>query len=140
MSTKDFIPAGFVPLAQWDYRCRDKAAGHSPDYKELRLAADAGKIPAIQIGGSKRWYVREADAIALLELQAIPVQPAPKSKAEPPSGLQYESVCESLGDIAQSLAAVERLLGRLVDAAEHIVTQPKEPTGSWRDMNGEVMN
>ena len=59
MSKEDFIPAGFVPLAQWDYRSRGKGDGHSHAYKVLRIAADAGKVPAIQVGGSNRWYVRE---------------------------------------------------------------------------------
>jgi hypothetical protein len=38
--------------------------------------------------------------------------------------LHAESVCESLADIAQSLAAVEQMLERLVDAAEEIASRP----------------
>jgi hypothetical protein len=36
-------------------------------------------------------------------------------------------VCESMADIATSLASVERLLERLAVAAESIATQPKTP-------------
>jgi len=67
----------------------------------------------------------------------------PKAKAKQPSDLQYESVCESLADIASGMGYVVQLLERLTTAAEQIATQPKaqhEPVGSWRDMNGEVMN
>jgi hypothetical protein len=34
------------------------------------------------------------------------------------------------------LADVVRLLSRLADAAEQIVTQPKDPAGMWREING----
>jgi hypothetical protein len=37
----------------------------------------------------------------------------PKAKAKQQTDLQYESVCESMADIATSLAGVERLLERL---------------------------
>ena len=66
-----------------------------------------------------------------------------KEDTDIPSDLQYESVCESLADIAQSAAGIERLLERLTTAVESIATQPKqthdEPVGSWRDMNGEAL-
>jgi len=38
--------------------------------------------------------------------------------------LQYESVCESMADIATSLAGIERLLERLAAAAEQIAKHP----------------
>ncbi len=123
MSKHDFIPPGFVPLAQWDYRSRGKADGHSPEYKELRLAVDSGKVPGIHVGGSNRWYVREADATAFLKAQATDAPP----RQEQPSDLQYESVCESMADIAAGLGHVVTLLDRLATAVEGIATQPKTP-------------
>lgn len=144
MSKDDFtLPAGFVPLSDWDHRNRSGSDGHSAEYKALRLAADAGKIQAFKMGGSGRWYVSRKDAAELLASQLCGPQAQAKHKAKQPSDLQYESVCESMADIASGMGYVVQLLERLATAAEQIATQPKaqhEPVGSWRDMNGEVMN
>lgn len=52
-----------------------------------------------------------------------------------------ESVCESLADIATTLAEIRSLLERVALAGESIATQPKScdaaENGTWRDMNGE---
>lgn len=127
MSKEDFIPDGFVPLAKWDYRSRGKGDGHSHEYKVLRIAADSGKVPAIQVGGSNRWYVREADAVAFLRCEVSDTQTSAKSKSQPAVDLQYESVCESLADIASGMGYVVQLLERLAAATENIATQPKTP-------------
>jgi hypothetical protein len=144
MSKDEFtLPAGFVPLSDWDHRHRSGSDGHSAEYKALLLAADAGKIQAFKMGGSGRWYVHRKAAAEFLASQLTEPQAATKSKAKQPSDLQYESVCESLADIASGLGHVVTLLERLATAVEAIATQPKterEPTGVWRDMNGEVMN
>jgi hypothetical protein len=47
-------------------------------------------------------------------------------RAGEPTDLQYQDVCESLADIATSLAGVERLLERLATAVESIATQPRK--------------
>ena len=126
MSKDDFtLPAGFVPLSDWDHRHRSGSDGHSAEYKALRLAADAGKIQAFKMGGSGRWYVSRKDAAELLASQLGGPQAQAKHKAKQTTDLQYESVCESMADIATSLAGVERLLERLAVAAESIATQPR---------------
>ncbi len=144
MSKEDFtLPAGFAPLSDWDHRHRSGSDGHSAEYKALRVAADAGKIPAFKMGGSGRWYVSRKAAADLLASQLSDPQVGSKAKAKQPLDLQYESVCESLADIASGMGYVVQLLERLATAAEAIATQPKtehEPAGAWRDMNGEVMN
>lgn len=140
MSKDDFIPAGFVPLAQWDYRSRGKADGHSPEYKELRVAVDAGKVPAIRVGGSNRWYVREADAVAFLNAKnAEPQQPAkPAANAS-----QIEAAVLALCEINNGIAVLGDTLRNLVAAVDVMREQQarqQEPVGAWRDMNGDVMN
>ncbi len=127
MSKDEFtLPAGFVPLSDWDHRHRSGSDGHSAEYKALRLAADAGKIQAFKMGGSGRWYVNRKAAAEFLASQLTEPQTAAKSKAKQPADLQYESVCESLADIATSLAGIERLLERLATAVESIATQPRK--------------
>jgi hypothetical protein len=75
MSMKEFIPAGFVPLSEWDFRQRDKRAGHSPAWKLLSDAVKAGEIPGMQFGGSNRWFVHRESAEQFLASQGDePVQ------------------------------------------------------------------
>jgi hypothetical protein len=128
------LPEGWVPLSDFDSKDRGRMDGHSPDYKLLAAAVKDGELRGLQDPKSRRYYVPRDEANKLLINRAT--QPEEKPSKKTASDLQYESVCESLGDIAQSLASVERLLGRLADAAEHIVTQPKEPAAAWREING----
>lgn len=128
------LPDGWVPLSHFDSKDRGRMDGHSPEYKQLVSAVKDGELRGLQDPKSRRYYVPEDDANRLLLSKAI--QSADKPARKPPADLQYESVCESLGDIAQSLADVVRLLGRLADAAEHIVTQPRETAAAWREING----
>jgi hypothetical protein len=39
-----------------------------------------------------------------------------------------------------TLSRIELILDRIAVAAESVATQPHEPVGSWRDMNGDAMN
>jgi len=140
MSKDDFIPAGFVPLAQWDYRSRGKADGHSPEYKELRVAVDAGKVRAIRVGGSNRWYVRESDAVAFLNARASEPQQPAKPAA---NGSQIDAAVVALCEINNGIAVLGDTLRNLVAAVDVLREQQAkqhEPVGTWRDMNGEVMN
>ena len=47
-------------------------------------------------------------------------------RAGEPIDLQYESVCESLADIASGMGYVVQLLERLATAVERIATQPRK--------------
>ena len=148
MSSDAFTPAGFVPLANWDNRHRGNNDGHSVEWKLLSDAAKAGKVPGMKLGGSGRWIVHEQAAVeylAKIRAEATPAKAPAKSRkqrAGEPIDLQYESVCESLADIASGLGHVVTMLERLATAVESIATAPKqhEPAGAWRDMNGELMN
>jgi hypothetical protein len=146
LGTNETPPEGYICLGErWPAKsatARDRerirrgiADKHIDAYRRMRfLGDDNGPI-----------YVCESDAIKwLITCQHMDAeQPKPQTKrAGEPTDLQFESSCESLADIATSLAGVERLLDRLATAVESIATAPKqhEPAGSWRDMNGELMN
>jgi hypothetical protein len=130
------LPDGWVPLSHFESKDRGRMDGHSPQYKLLVAAVKDGELRGLQDPKSRRYYVPQEEANRLLISKASHAA----EKATAPKDLQYESVCESMADIATSLAGVERLLERLATAVEAIATQPKEPAGSWRDMNGEVLN
>lgn len=53
-------------------------------------------------------------------------RPTSKTESPRPSDAQYESACESLADIAQSLADVLPILERLACASEAMATHPKQ--------------
>jgi len=135
------IPEGWVAISQYDMRPPGAdEVGPSGDYARILKALRLKPCPIQHYRDGRGWVARQSDIEEFLAARKASSPSTTKAADKAPSDLQYESVCESLADIAQSLAAVERLLGRLADAADNIVTQPKEPAGSWRDMNGEVMS
>ena len=93
------------------------------DQKKLSDAHTDGVISAVKLMRSTDdrtgpvWV--DADAARL-----VLAGDKPKAKAKQTTDLQYESVCESMADIATSLAGVERLLERLATAAEQIAKHP----------------
>jgi hypothetical protein len=94
------------------------------DQKKLSDAHTEGVIAAVKLMRSTEdrtgpvWVDAEAARLVL-------AGDKPKAKAKQTTDLQYESVCESMADIATSLASVERLLERLAVAAESLATQPR---------------
>lgn len=138
----DFIPDGFAPLAEWDFRERQKQDGHSPEWKALSDAAKAGQVPAFKLSNG-RWYVHKQKAAEFLaKCFLTPAEPSVKAAANT-CGIDKrhaESVCESLSSIDTTLDEIYRVLERLTNAVEGIATQPKaEAAGTWRDMNGESL-
>jgi len=117
-----------VPLAKWDFRSRGRGDGHSPEYKELRIAAEAGKVFSFKVGGSNRVYVRESDAVAFLNARA----------AEPQQPAKAVSIASQPDAAACAIRQLDDTLKRLVAAVEALGKQ-QEPVGSFRDMNGDVM-
>jgi hypothetical protein len=121
--TAEQLPAGYEPIGHLD---KENKALHSFLIREC----NANRVNRFRIDGGKgygRLYLHKDD-IARLEEQFCrrhEVSSGDAIASPAATNLQYESVCESLADIAQSLAAVERLLERLATAAESIVTQPK---------------
>ena len=116
------LPEGWVPLSRFDSKDRGRTEGHSPEYKQLVSAVKDGELRGLQDPKSRRYYVPQEDAERLLVSKAARTVEKPL----PLKDLQYESVCESLADIASGIGFVVQLLGRLANAAESIATQPKK--------------
>jgi hypothetical protein len=112
MSMKEFIPQGFVPLSDWDFRQRDKSAGHSPAWKLLSDAVKAGEIPGMQFGGSNRWFVHRESAEQFLASQGDePVKSRKGVASNQPEPALIDSFCAAL------IAAFER---RVASSLERI--------------------
>jgi len=112
MSMKEFVPQGFVPLSDWDFRQRDKSAGHSPAWKLLSDAVKAGEIPGMQFGGSNRWFVHRESAEKFLASQGDePVQGRKGVASKHPEPASVDSFCAAL------IAAFER---RVASSLERI--------------------
>jgi hypothetical protein len=134
-SRRGDIPAHFVPISS--FGCHDGKSGkkQTPEYTAVYAAWCEGKIGGFKFMSTPRdrngrIFVDPADASQVIRSASRDAAPSllfgRRSQGTPAAtNLQYESVCESLADIAQSLAAVERLLERLATASESIVTQPK---------------
>ena len=119
MSMKEFIPAGFVPLSDWDFRQRDKSAGHSPAWKLLADAVKAGEIPGMQFGGSHRWYVHRESAEQFLASQGDePVQSRKSATQKQSETATFDSLCATL--IAVFERRVASSLERIAVAIESI--------------------
>jgi len=116
MSSGDFMPAGFVPLANWDIRHRAGSDGHSVEWKTLCDAAKAGKVPAMKLGGSGRWIVHERSAVQFLEeLQRTEKSPREASKAPKPA-----TSAEAIAALTAALSAVVTSQHVLIHAVERI--------------------
>lgn len=133
------VPAGFKRICEITQSLTEQ--------KQLSDAHTDGRIEAVKLmrstteRGGPVW-VDSDGARRVLSGDDHRHQIGHANKTQPagalPTCVQIESVCESLADLAQSAAAIERLLERLTAAVENIATQPKaEPVGTWRDMNGE---
>jgi hypothetical protein len=131
------LPAGYEPIGHLD---KENKALHSFIIREC----NADRVNRFRIDGGKgfgRLYLHRDD-IARLEEQW-------KSRHESPSGeatissSQCESAVTALCEINNGIAVLGDTLRDLVAAVQLLAEQPakhSEPTGSWRDMNGEVMN
>jgi hypothetical protein len=122
MSMKEFIPAGFVPLADWDHKQRKNNDGHSVEWKLLRTAADAGKVPGIRFGGSGRWYVhRDLANEFLAEHKAQEAAPRQKAPARRVEAVPGDAITAAM------LAAFERRIGeslvRIADALDSLASR-----------------
>ena len=114
MSMKEFIPVGFCPLSDWDFRQRDKSSGHSPAWKLLSDAVKAGEIPGMQFGGSNRWFVHRESAEQFLASQGDePVQSSKRVASKHREPALVDSFCAAV------IAAFER---RVASSLERIAT------------------
>jgi len=120
------IPAHCVPLASFGGR-RNRRGG-SWEYETLHTLCKRREIKhwKFERGRTGQLFVEPdvaRDMLDSLRQQKIDAIAPPKA-CKPQADLQYESVCESMADIATSLAGVERLLERLAAAAEQIAKHP----------------
>lgn len=139
MSMDDFIPDGFSPLADWDFRERQKQDGHSADWKSLSEAAKAGEIPAFKLSNG-RWYVHKQKAAAYLAASREPAMSATATRKSAADHGLTEAAVVALCEINNGITLMQATLERLTAAVESIATNPRtESVGSWRDMNGESL-
>lgn len=132
MSMEDFIPPGFVPLANWDSRNRRHNDGHSISWKTLSDAVKNAEIPGFKLSNG-RWYVHEQVSNEYL---AKSLPQVTDGTVTPDLGRidkrHVESVCESLADISSNLGStihqILSVLDRLTAAVESIAAQPKRDT------------
>jgi len=150
------VPPGYVPLKSFGSRSNGESG--SPEYELIHAAYRNRRIDAVKhmrtpTDHSGLVFVdgKQADQLILKSGLRASVSNNPPQKSDPGrwAYAQGESACISLHGIEQRMARIEQLLERLATAAESIATQPLarmddvaivEPSGSWRDMNGEVMN
>jgi hypothetical protein len=146
-SNRRDIPSHFIAISSFGCHKGNTDKKASTEYKVLYRAWCDEQIGGIKFMANphdKRGqiFVDPADAQRLINASIRPKATLPTAPSKRATDLQYESVCESLGDIASGLGHVVTLLERLATAVESIATAPKqhEPVAAWRDMNGELMN
>ena len=132
-SNKKDIPQHFIPISSYGCHKGNSERKATREYKVLYRAWCDEQMSGIKFMANPhnkngQIFVDPAEASRIIESATAPGS-SPKAAADSKTATnpQYASACESLADIAQSLAGVERLLERLVDAAEAIATQPKTP-------------
>lgn len=127
MSMNEYIPADFSPLADWDFRERQKQDGHSAEWKLLSEAVKAGDVPGFKLPNG-RWYVHESKAKAhLARVAECAAEPAAKPAATT-TGIDrrhVEIASRSLAAMEERLDEIYVVLERLAVAAESIATQPQ---------------
>ena len=121
------IPSEAVPLVS--FGGRQPGRGGSWEYEMLHRLCKADEIRHWKFtrGKTGQLFVMPEEARRALD-DARDKQARLTSKPETakPSDLVYESTCESLADIAQSLSDAIPILERLAQAAEAIATHPKQ--------------
>lgn len=127
MSMNEYIPADFSPLADWDFRERQKQDGHSAEWKLLSAAVKADDVPGFKLPNG-RWYVHESKAKAYLARAAESAAEPASKPATITAGIDkrhVESACKSLASMEERLDEIYVVLERLAVAAESLVTQPQ---------------
>lgn len=138
MSMDDFIPPGFVPMANWDFRERQKQDGHSVQWKTLSDAVKNGELPGFKLSNG-RWFVHERLSNEYLASALGKTSSSPAASRNTPSD-QTEAAVVALCEINNGISLMLPVLERIATAVESIATQPKaEAAGTWRDMNGESL-
>ena len=144
-SMKGTIPAHYVPLSSYGCHKGNSDQKASSEYKLLYRAWCSGQLSGIKFMSNphdKRGqiFVCPTDAQRLIDAAAKSVESAMVFKKKPAGDAASFDAALSMAEMRLTLGRIELILERLAVAAESLATQPHEPAGSWRDMNGEVMN
>jgi hypothetical protein len=118
MSMKEFIPTGFVPLSDWDYKHRGSSDGHSVEWKLLGDAAKTGEIPGMKLGGSGRWFVHQESAVALLAKRFD--EDAKRAAQADREAAAADAAVEAPESVAVDLARLTVAVDRLAAAIESV--------------------
>lgn len=127
MSSDDFTPAGFVPLANWDNRHRGNNDGHSVEWKLLSEAAKSGKVPGMKLGGSGRWIVHERSAVEYLRKSQAEPQPARDAAKPCPKKQSADAAVSALTEVLSAMVTNQLTLihaiEQIADAVQRIADQ-----------------
>lgn len=139
VSDESQVPDGFRQLKDYGPP-RTKGKSGSPEYETLHRAYRNATIEAYKVMQSPRdkcgpVFVNALQAQSVLSTELYRGQPLQAAAIATTTSVAIssrhaESACEALADIAQSLSAVERLLERLVDAAEELASRPSDKAQS----------
>jgi len=152
---------GWVRVSDYDKRPNKSVGGPTGTYGKILAAIHQEPSPIRAYRDGKFWIAVESDVEAFVASldEAVQKEPTPdaykKFSDDPDYGDLREGVLavsafvrryllvDSPGNFdcvnaaTASIERIEKVLERLALAVESIATQP---AGSWRDMNGEVMN
>jgi hypothetical protein len=154
-SEKEQIPKYYVALSS--YGCHNGDRKATPEYRALndawqKKALGGWKLMSTPSDLRGRIYIDPNEAAAILKaLDAAKVtaaeeaasQQVPQSSRAEADPALLECGFSIHSSINRLVAVAERIvhaLERTAEAVESIATQPKQPVGSWRDMNGDVMD
>jgi hypothetical protein len=126
----DHLPPGFVPLGRF---CGD--SGATREYGYLDRAFQRGEFKHGRFKCRGKLYAHQDD----IERCLSEIGERSACDSQKPMVAEMDAAL-SMAEMRLTLGRIELILERLAVAAETLATQPHEPAGSWRDMNGEVMN
>ena len=151
-SRRSDIPPGYIPISSFGCHKGNTDRKASEEYKALYQAWCDERIGGIKLMKSvhdKRGqiFVAPGDADRVIAEYRHPKQ-KPKAIATSVGSncdalrmlenVLLPGVFDCLNAMCGSIERSEKLIERLTTAVESIANQPKaEPTGYWRDMNGE---
>lgn len=162
-SDKQQIPRHFVPLAS--YGCHNGERKATPEYRALndawqRKELSGWKLMATPQDMRGRVYVDPNEAATILKsLEEVAVKSNQQeasandaentaSKTDPAAIEAMFGIHSAIGRLVISVDKVSHMTERLAIAVEQIAKQPlarmddvaiAEPSGTWRDMNGEAL-
>lgn len=134
------IPEGWVAISQYDTRPPGAdEVGPTGDYARILKALKLKPCPIQHYRDGRGWVARQSDIDEFLATRKTSSAPSRRSTESNPLDANAFEVALSVAEMRLTLGRIEQILERLAVAAEAIATQPAEPAGSWRDMNGEAV-